>query len=469
MKLKIGIFFILAVALMSCSSDDIENDERIEKPIELNATLSLSIANSVQTKAEYTGEFVNPDRIRKLSLAVFVNDKLLVFSESATEEAEENVTEITNVRVAAGHVKLVLFANCDLDKLGRQALREKGTNISEYENLQIKLKDEQNRKRFENSGTGLTMSSKILEYDLAAGHNYIGFEQQDISEGHIVSSKKIELHKNVSKVELDVVYLDPSDNYKGKGDVTFTLKEIFMANVKQYSRLISDADNRVEVYPSSENDFWLCGDYADATGALKENKAIKADYLKYSLLNPPTDFDDMNAKYPFLNNDAMVCSGVIAGRDENGQNISVSATYKQGMNGETPHIGGSVSGGTALPIGTYFYVYENYHTEGSPRTLLIVKGDYTYEPVEKGKKVTLEDRFYAVTINKEGESQVMSGGNYQGKPDHNYVKRNNIYYVNLTVKGPGSDSSYDIQEAAHMSALVKVKDWDVVDQNEEVD
>lgn len=464
MKLKIGIFFILAVALMSCSSDDIENDDKKETPIELNATISLSIANSVQTKTKYTGDLVSLNGIKRLSLAVFVKDKLLSLTESVTD-GDESVTQITNIPVTAGHVKLIVFANYDLSNT---TLGKKDTDIEEYKNFQISLEQEQNCKLDDLSGMGLTMSSDILEYDLAAGHNYIGFEQKEISEGHIVTSNKIKLHKNVSRVEVDVVYLDPSENYKGKGDVTFTLKEIFVANVKKYSRLISDGDNGVEAYPSSENDFWLCGDYADATGALKENKAIKAGYLKYSLLDPPTNFDEMNVRYPFLNNDVMVCSGAIAGRDENGQKISVSATYTPEMTGDKPHVG-DISGGLALPIGTYFYVYENYHTEGTPRTLLIVKGDYTYEPVEKGKTVTLEDRFYAVTINKEGESQVMSGGNYQGKPDHTYVKRNNIYYVNLTVKGPGSDSSYDIQEAAHMSALVKVKDWDVVDQNEEVD
>lgn len=464
MKLKIGIFFILAVALMSCSSDDIENDDKKEKPIELNATISLSIANSVQTKAD-TGDAVDLNGIKRLSLAVFVKDQLLSLTESVAK-GDESVTQITNIPVTAGHVKLIVFANYDLSNT---TLAEKGTDIEEYKKIQISLKQEQNSKQRDLSGNGLTMSSDILEYDLAAGHNYIGFEQKEISEGHIVTSNKIKLHKNVSRVEVDVVYLDPSENYKGKGNVTFTLKEIFVANVKQYSRLISDGDNGVEAYPSSGNDFWLCGDYADATGALKVNEAIEAGYLKYSLLDPPTNFDEMNTRYPFLNNDAMVCNGVIAGRGENGQIIPVSATYTQGMTGEKPHIGGSVSGGTALAIGTYFYVYENYHKKETPRTLLIVKGDYTYEPVEKGKQVTLKDRFYAVTINKEGESQVMSGGNYQGTPDHNYVKRNNIYFVNLTVKGPGSDSAYDIQEAAHMSALVKVKDWDVVDQTEEVD
>lgn len=459
MKLKIGIFSILAVVFMSCS-DDIENEDIKGKPLELNATVSLSIANSVQTKAE--GDKVNLNGIKKLSLAVFINDELLSLKESEAS-GKEDVTQITDVPVAAGHVKLALFANYDLG----QDLREKGTPISRYKNLLIELKNEQNRKLSNGTGKGLTMSSDILEYDLAAGHNYIGFEDTEISGGNLITSNKIKLHKNVSRVQLEVIYLDPSDDYKGKGEVTFTLKEFFVANVKGYSRLISDENNGVEADGSSK-DFWFCGDYADLTGALKTEEAAKATYLKYSLITPPRSFNDMNDLYPFLNNDMLVCSGRISGLDDkNNQIVPVSATYKAGLE-EIPHIQGS-TGGPFIPIGTYFYVYENYHNEKDPRTLLIVKGDYTYEPVKEGEKVTLEDRYYAITINKEGESQVMEDSDLGGAPDHVYIKRNNIYNINLTVKGPGSDTPYDIQNTAHMSALVKVKNWDVVNQEEEVD
>lgn len=463
MKLKIGIFSILAIAFMSCSADDIDNDDTTEEPLELNASISLSIANSVQTKS---GDEVNLNAIRKLSLAVFVKDKLLSLTESEAKDGEP-VTQISDVPIVAGAVKLILFANYDLTQSDGKDFSKKNTDIEAYKKLQVVLDQEENRKKNEPSGNGLTMSSDILEYNLAAGRNYIGFQSDEISEGNIVTSAKIKLHKNVSRVELDVVYLNPSDNYKGKGNVTFTLKEIFVANVKQYSHLIADGKNGVEVTGAGAS-FWLCGNHADATGALKEQEATPKDYLKYDLTNPPRSFDAMNQAYPFLNNDALVCSGRIAGLDEKNEDvIPITVTYPE-VGGKPPHIQGGTAGGTALAIGTYFYVYENYHQENTPRTLLIVKGDYTYEPVEKGEQVTLEDRYYAVTINKAGESQVLSGAAGE-KPDHNYVKRNNIYYINLTVKGPGSDSPYDIQEAAHMSALVKVKDWDVVNQSEEVD
>ena len=173
----------------------------------------------------------------------------------------------------------------------------------------------------------------------------------------------------------------------------------------------------------------------------------------------------MNDRFPFLNKDPLVCDGNIFGLDESNSNIiEIKAEYQNGIDyKEYPKIGTSY--GPLIPLGTYFYVYENMLKQSDNRTLLIVKGDYTYEPVEKEKKVVLKDRYYAVTINKKGESVDLSGGT----PEHIYVKRNNVYNVILTIMGPGSDTHYDIQNTAHMSALVKVKDWDVVNQEEEVD
>ena len=46
---------------------------------------------------------------------------------------------------------------------------------------------------------------------------------------------------------------------------------------------------------------------------------------------------------------------------------------------------------------------------------------------------------------------------------------NNVYNVLLTIKGPGSDTPFGVQDPAHISAFVKVKNWDVVNQEEEVD
>lgn len=457
MKLESYIFSILAVALLSCSTDDVDDVIKKEEPLVCNATLSLAIKNDVKTKADIT--YADYNRIKKLSLAIFVKDKLLTLAE-VSAEGKKKVASITDVPVVAGAVKLILFANYfDDEKLSE--IKAAGTDISEYKKLEVLLKNEKNVNDQDNSGNGLTMSSEILEYDLKPGRNYVGFDKGE--DGYVVTKNPVKLIRNVSMVQLETIFLRPSENYLGKGDVTFKLNEFFVANVKSQSKLISD-NGSAEVFNSNSN-FWLSGAYANIEGALKNGQATEASYLFYDVIKPPRNFNEMNDRFPFLNNDPWICVGNIFGLDESNDDIiEIKAEYQNGVDyKEYPKIGTSY--GPLIPLGTYFYVYENMLKQDDNRTLLIVKGDYTYEPVEKGKKVVLKDRYYAVTINKEGESVNLSGQT----PEHIYVKRNNVYNVILTIMGPGSDTPYDIQNTAHMSALVKVKDWDVVNQEEEVD
>lgn len=456
MKLKSYIFSILAVALLSCSTDDVDDVIKKEEPLVCNATLSLAVKSDVKTKALTSADY---NRIKKLSLAIFVKDQLLSLTE-VPALGEEKVTSITDVPVVAGAVKLILFANY-FDEENLTKIKVAGTNISEYKKLEVLLKNEKNVNDQDNSGNGLTMSSEILEYDLKPGRNYVGFDEGE--DGYVVTKNPVKLIRNVSKVQLETIFLRPSENYLGKGNVTFKLKEFFVANVKSRSKLISDSGS-AEAFDSN-SDFWLSGAYANIEGALKNGQATETPYLFYDVINPPRNFNEMNEHFPFLNKDPWVCVGNIFGLDESNKNvIEIKAEYQNGVDyKEYPKIGTSY--GPLMPLGTYFYVYENMLKQDDNRTLLIVKGDYTYEPVEKGQKVVLKDRYYAVTINKEGESVDLSGR----APEYLYVKRNNVYNVILTIMGPGSDTPYDIQNTAHMSALVKVKDWDVVNQDEEVD
>ncbi|MCL3850514.1 fimbrial protein [Parabacteroides sp. GYB001] len=457
MKLKSYIFSILAVALLSCSTDDVDDVIKKEEPLVFNATLSLAIKSDVKSKA------INADynKIQKLSLAIFVKDKLLSYT-----EVTEDVTGIKNIPVVAGEVKLILFANYfDDEKLNE--IKEVGTDISKYKELEVSLDGEKNVNQSDNSGSGLTMSSEILQYSLKAGHNYIGIETE--TDGYVVTKEPVKLNRNVSKVQLETIFLHPSDNYKGKGDVTFKLTDFCVANVKSRSMLIPD-NGTTEVL-SNESSFWFCGTYADIEGSLKQGRATECSYLYYDVINPPKgsnkdDYSVMNIRYPFLNNDLWVCSGNIFGLDVDNQSIKeIKAEYQYGVDysdTEYPKIG--IAYGAFIPLGTYFYVYENMSKGETNRTLLIIKGDYTYEPTKKGEKVVMKDRYYAVTINKEGESDYLNN-----TLEHVYVKRNNVYNVLLTIKGPGSDTPFGVQDPAHISAFVKVKNWDVVNQEEEVD
>ena len=132
MKLKSYIFSILAVALLSCSTDDVDDVIKKEEPLVCNATLSLAVKSDVKTKALISADY---NRIKKLSLAIFVKDKLLSLTE-VSAQGKEKVTSITDVPVVAGAVKLILFANY-FDDENLTKIKAAGTNISEYKKLEL--------------------------------------------------------------------------------------------------------------------------------------------------------------------------------------------------------------------------------------------------------------------------------------------------------------------------------------------
>ena len=56
-----------------------------------------------------------------------------------------------------------------------------------------------------------------------------------------------------------------------------------------------------------------------------------------------------------------------------------------------------------------------------------------------------------------------------GTPDHSCVKRNYRYNISLTINSSGSDRPYDPVTEACMDVAVTVADWDVIEQNEDLD
>ena len=125
--------------------------------------------------------------------------------------------------------------------------------------------------------------------------------------------------------------------------------------------------------------------------------------------------------------------------------------------------------GESLPHGSQFYVYENTDNSNDSKNLtaLIVEGDYSYYPSEWAESPTvIENTCYTIIVNEEGKS-----ANY-GTSDEvtydnvdKYVRHNQKYIINLTIAGPGGKKPFD----AHVAALVTVEDWNVINQNGDVD
>lgn len=462
MKFYSSFFTILSALVLctSCSEHDVIEDNT-EPEIVYDATFSLSVNHTEKIKTKAAGDgkvgtITNlPGYIGTLSLAVFQGDELVAFSEK--KDAENGVYKIEEIEVPSGNVKVVLLANVDVDAKYQKV----GTKLSDYQNMFVYLENEING--------SLSMSSGFLNYSFNPGHNYVGYSETtgEITVDHDgtpvvgseLSGEKIKMIRNVSRVDLNNVYLKPKNEYKGMGNVTFQVKEFFVANVKSQSKLILDDKGSVEIDGSS-SDFWWSGQFAATTGALKVGEATEKSSLSYNVVTPPMSADEMNSLYPFVNNDMSVCGGDIFGHVKGfdtpvedkiityNPNVDYSSTQ-----GGYPHVGGY---GPFIPLGTYFHIYENKDL-GDNRTLFVVKGDYTYYPV-KGQQKVWKDRYYTVVVNKDNS-----------KSDHNYIKHNYIYEIGLTIAGPGSEKPFDPESTADISATINVKNWDVVDQNESLD
>lgn len=468
LKTVFSVLFI-AVGLFSCSDDHVI-DENPEPEIVYDATLSIALKNdaaNAKTKADVDVDGIwYPNAVKNLSVAVFQKGILVGFGEAVNQNG---VYKLEDIEVPSGAIKLVVLANTKLD----DNLKQKNvTTISSYENLKSNLGTE--------ISGNLSMSSGFLNFDLRAGQNYIGYGSQpgninadkdghSIAAGVELKGSPIQLIRNISRVFLYHLDVKPTkDEYRGYGKVSFQLKEIFLTNVKSCSKSIwtasdDEAETTVEVFgdeadlPINSGDkFWWNG----GSIGVAPDDATKKDFLGYDFVSPPGDIKGYNSKYFHTNHRWESVLGddyAIAGTD--GKLVAT--------NDDNNRLGY----GGGLPLGVDFFVYEN--TDKKTPTAMVIKGDYTYFPVEDGEAVTISDTYYSIIINEKGRSANYNTSNDGGPSTEivdytevpRYIHQNNEYVINATVVGPGSNKPSE----AHISAEVVVKNWDVVEQSEEVD
>lgn len=472
LKTVFSVLFI-AVGLFSCSDDHVI-DENPEPEIVYDATLSVVLKHDttkVKTKADADKDknehwSLSKNFVSKLSIAVFQRDKLVKYAEASS--SDEGIYELNEIKVPSGAVKIIVLGNTDISG----DLQEVGTDLDSYKESVSKLEKEKYGY--------LSMSSGVLEYNLRAGHNYIGYGKSTgtitVNHGDTpvsgveLTGSPIKLTRNAARVFLYKLTINPKIEYQGVDDVRFKLKEIFLTNVKGYSKCIwksKGSNTTVEVASDSQyENFWQAGGYIGAmpTDVYLENA------FNYNFIDYPETIDEYNHLYPQTNgrwdrvmqppkDDEVPSEGIPAHiPGENEEELTIVS------NSTKTHIGY----GGGFPIGVDFFVYEN--TDEARPTALVIKGDYSYCPKNKGEYETIEDTYYTIVINEEGLSAKFEEKGtsdkvigYDGVP--NYIRQNTEYCIYATVVGPGSKKPLD----AHISAEIVVKNWDVVEQNEEVD
>ncbi len=425
---KYFITVLSAFALIACTDNDLIEGPTPPAP-DYDATLSLAIKGQgkLHTKAMVAQN--HPDFIKRLTIAVYQAGSLVSVKDTVNTSGVSGIEEI---KVPAGSVSLQIYANLEGDTYSAD-------NFPEI----LSLSDEKNG--------NLKMNSGLLPFDLAPGHNYIGYGVKgQISVDHNgipvsgleLLGDSIKLTRYISRVHLSGLTFKLSDNFsEGVASASFQLDTIFFANVKSQSLLSPNGSS----YEQITNPTFLYGACADSLGQYKADNTNRMfmDWLNYDVITSP-----LYQKYSFDTAYEYITG---LGLDKN---IVLEATPDQ----PATYL---LSTGKSH-IGSYAYVYENADVQNP--TLIVLKGQYSVT-YNSGATASFPNRYYAVVINDPASNQGFTGGAIK----HDYIQRNNIYDVKLTISGPGSEKPYTPQPTAHISAEVTVKAWNVIEQSEEVD
>ena len=438
---KYLIGFLIAFVCFSCTDANRNNIDNSEKDINYDAVISFTVQTPYAdiTRADDAVSSNNhPDSIRRLTVFVYQNNQLIAYKDSVNLNG---VYAIPELKVSSGELQLYVFANL------KQKLTEKAT-LADLESLD--LLDEKNG--------NLTMKSESLSCSAFPGHNYIGFGNQQGAEivvdhngtavsGIELTGSPIQMVRYVSRIHLSAIRYKLSANYDD--DVNFSWYKtdtIFYANINQFSRLLPDAGGSYQ--PASDAGLsWLHGAYAKATGTLKDDSGTDKAYPRY-LFSYKSNSVTSVAKYPFDN------GYYYSGKQEATHNLNHYSYNPNPLSAFLPP--------DKNHFGSYCYVYENAMV--TKPTLLIVVGTLriTYK---SGLTKEFTNCYWTVVVNAPGQSDY--GQAFQGK--HDYIRRNNIYDVKLTITGPGSNDPFSPMSSTHISADVEVKAWNVIEQTEEVD
>ncbi|HJG98060.1 MAG TPA: fimbrial protein [Parabacteroides johnsonii] len=385
---------MIACAFASCSNDDVPTPDNGNPDAEGGTSLTVKFDKAADTKA--SGD------ITSLSMLVFNADgKLEVVGTKATTPAvEEGSDAVAHAELTAGVKEVALIANYIVPTTGEQSLIGK-TKAEVFATLNKTFDSE-----LEVEGT-LTMNSKIYTGVVVAAekNNVFGFATAPAGyvnvEGLTDTDLKspVKLYRNVAKVVLNKISTKMAENSNKPrySDPQLVLKEIFILQGHKKTNLIGE--NWGQYATTNVDDEW-CSAYAHT------DEWTEKDDL-YTLVENPTVPENTPSW------------------------IKTTIT-------------GTVTTLNAYETANSFYVYEN--TDLDNRTLLVVKGDFSYKINDTDRKIE-SDRYYTIALGENfqvsaGESNVASEllalrgvtGN-DGK--YNGLYRNLQYDLTLTVTGPG--------------------------------
>lgn len=408
MKLKNFMFAtMIACAFASCSEDDVPTPGT-EPGVEADATLSLQVLGSVDTKSNpFTGTGVTDSTITSLTAYVFrigADGSTYVFetSQSATA-AEIPGKKVEQIPVAAGMKKVVVLANATASNLT--------AGTSTLVNLCA-----QNLTYPTSENAGLSMNSAVYDLYVKAGNeNCLGYGANkpagaidatvSAESTTAVATSPIYLYRNVAKVVLSEVKMK-KEKYP---NAALQIDSVYILHARKHSKI---AFNN-----STSGQGWgeTAVTVADAANYL--NGVSGASYLKWA--NFMTGKDKVKDYFTTATNN-----------------------YEAGA---ITSLGDAVSGFTANKITSVskvdsFYVYENPAVQGGDTTLLVVVGKFY--PDGNTDATNVDYSYYTIGVGTDGLGTATKPAGTLVNRDVKGVLRNLEYKISLTVNGPGYETPF---------------------------
>lgn len=399
MKLRNLLFgTMIACAFAACSNeDDPINGGDQPNVAEGEATLSVQV-EGVKTKA------AADEAITSLYVLVFKGT-----AESATLEKVGKAgagTSVLKTPVTSGNKKVVVIANISdptSDNSNGIKLVEGTTTYSAA--IAGLTKSFTQAAQVEADGK-LSMGSKVYNVTLTVGKdNCLGFAESTLTSDQALAvvengnsaTDAVKLYRNVAKITVAGMEFKAAAGNEGS---SLVVKEVFLVHGKKMTKLVG-----------AEGLEWGISEVANAsTSFLYGESESYTEWVKR----------------------------VQAAIGENG--LPVFNYLADGVESYKDYLYNVTA--EKLVTGAAFYAYEN--TSDDARTLLVVKGDYTREDVNKETK-EFANRYYPIAVGVTGTITDNSSFNYGTAGRDKTIKgvlRNMQYNISAVLSGPGYDTPF---------------------------
>lgn len=441
---------MIACAFASCSNDDdpINNIDG-ETPVGKNEAVLVVNMAGVQSKANIATTNENAINLNTTQVVVFNGTGNAAVVE-AVGKVNQNANKTEKIALTPGNKMVLVLANYkDAVAVG-----------TKYSDLKAKTIDFAS---YEGVDGYLTMNSQLYTVSLAAGKvNYLGYAVPGTvptTENYLnnTAGNPVYLYHNVAKVTLNSIAV----NTKAGAAATqypnpkLDVKEVFILHAHKNSKLFTEnawgVTNVTDDYLNAHSDT----DYAAWVTKMHSYTPI---------------FSYLTDNYAKGGYDSETFTGISLG-------------YNSNINAEENTI---EQGGALAAWNTNnnksFYTYENTDIDADGfYTLLVVKGDFSYDGYENEMAVrkTDVDRYYSVAVGVTGydKNGYAIPGSIEGldaslrTPNFNGaykgVIRNLQYRIGMTITGPGYTTPFgpDGGTDTFLAVNVQVVDFGNVDQD----